>query len=242
MLRAKLHAPMASRPPRDDSNKHKTEPLPANVVEVIRKGLEQRSRISLILYHADGAEVAHLLPELPLIVGRDAPSDLRITDATLSREHARFTLTPGNKILVEDLGSTNGTWLAGQRIEAAELKLGDEVVLGGVLACLHALGPSENNLGLESEERFRVRLDEELVRARHFRTRFSVLMVRAGSADAGVPSRRGAMVSVPPPSGASASPENARPRPQSKSSGLPKGAAEAGPAHVGRWSPAVRAL
>jgi two-component system, NtrC family, response regulator AtoC len=214
---------MASRPPRDDSNKHKTEPLPANVVEVIRRGLEQRSRISLIVYHADGAEMAHLLPDLPIIVGRDAPSDLRIADQTLSREHARFTLTDGNKITVEDLSSTNGTWIAGRRIESADLKLGDEVVLGGVLACLHALGPSENNLGLESEERFRVRLDEELVRARHFRSRFSVLMIRA--ANAGF-----------------ASPESVRPRPQGNSFGSLKGAADAGPAHVGRWSPAIRAL
>jgi hypothetical protein len=82
---------MASRPPRDD-NKHKTEPLPANVVEVIRRGLEQRSRISLIVYHADGAEMVHLLPELPVIVGRDGPADLRIAhrDFRVRRHHHYF--------------------------------------------------------------------------------------------------------------------------------------------------------
>src|SRR5262249_52797443 len=164
LLQPKQLTRMPSRPPRDDPNKHKTEPLPANVVEVIRRGLEQRSRISLIVYHADGAEMVHPLPDLPIIVGRDNPADLRIADQTLSREHARFTLSEGGKITVEDLGSTNGTWLNGQRVDTAELKLGDEVVLGGVLASVHALGPSENNLGLESDERFHVRLDEELVR------------------------------------------------------------------------------
>jgi len=209
---------MAPRSNREDPTTRKTEPLPSHVVDVIRRGLEPRSRISLILYHADGTEMVNLLPELPVIVGRDAPSDVRIPDLTLSREHVRFKLS-GGKITVEDLGSTNGTWIAGKRVAAAELKLGDEVVLGGVLACVHAPGP-EGNLGLESDERFRVRLDEEIVRARHFRARFAVVMVRAAQ-DAEPPGQLGA----------------------GRPFAAPRSLADGGlPVHVGRWSPAVRAL
>ncbi len=200
----------------DDSKKDSTEPLPSDLVELIRRGLEQKPRISLLIYHADGAEMALLVPDLPVVVGRDRPADVRIADQTLSREHARFTLS-GGKILVEDLGSTNGTWLGGERVQSAELKVGDEVLLGGLLAGVHALAPSENNLGLESEERFRVRLDEEVVRARHFQTRFAVLLVRsANPRDLGV-------TRVPV---ADAEPLSTR---------------QPG-AHVGRWSPALRSL
>ncbi|MEP7127123.1 MAG: sigma 54-interacting transcriptional regulator, partial [Byssovorax sp.] len=152
------------------------------------------------------------------------PSDVRIADPTLSREHARFTLTEG-RILVTDLDSTNGTSIAGKRVEEAEIKLGDEVLLGSLLASVQALGPQENNLGLESDERFRMRLDEEVVRAHYCRSRFAVLMVRA----------------IPAP-----------PAERARGAGLPGGRnlaqtqTEAGTVaypdtHVGRWSPSVRA-
>jgi DNA-binding NtrC family response regulator len=147
----------------------RTEPLPSEVVELLRRGLEQKTRIALILF-----------PGVPVIVGREAPADVRIPDPTLSREHARFTLQ-GGKITIEDLESTNGTWLSGQSVQSAELKPGDEVILGGLLACVHALGAAESTVGLESHERFLVRLEDEVVRARHFRERFAVLLVRAAS-------------------------------------------------------------
>jgi two-component system, NtrC family, response regulator AtoC len=227
---------MASRSNREDPTTRKTEPLPTHVVDVIRRGLEQRSRISLILYHADGTETVGLLPELPVVVGRDAPSDVHIPDLTLSREHARFKLA-GGKITVEDLGSTNGTWIAGERVAVAELKLGDEVVLGGVLACVHVPGP-EGNLGLESEERFRVRLDEEIVRARHFRARFAVVMVRAALSAVSGPGATGELTVAQ--EGGRAFPSSSL---AARARGAPRGRAEAGlPVHVGRWSPAVRAL
>ncbi|MFO0762785.1 MAG: sigma 54-interacting transcriptional regulator [Byssovorax sp.] len=191
--------------------KESTEPLPSELVELIRKGLAHRPRISLVIYHADGAEMVLLAPDVPVVVGRDRPSDVRISDPTLSREHARF-LYAGDRIVVEDLGSTNGTWIGAQRVHTAELKVGDEILLGGLLAGIHALAPSDHNLGLESEERFRARLEEEVVRARHFQSRFTVMMVRAANArDLGVDLAE--PVSTRHPG-----------------------------THVGRWSPAIRAL
>ncbi len=206
-----------------NDNRKKTTPLPVSVVELMRKGVDPKPRIALIVYHADGAEMVMLLPDLPVTVGREVPSDVRIADPTLSREHARFTLTDG-RILVTDLDSTNGTSIAGKRIEEAEIKLGDEVLLGSLLASVQALGPQENNLGLESDERFRMRLDEEVVRAHYCKSRFAVLMVRAiptPPADrdgaTGFPGLRGAAPTLPE-AGTVAYPDT----------------------HVGRWSPAVR--
>ena len=63
-----------------------------------------------------------------VVVGRAAPSDVCIPSTSLSRSHARFELSEG-ELRVADLGSTNGTLLAGQRVTEAVVRAGDEVVL-----------------------------------------------------------------------------------------------------------------
>ncbi|HEX8704594.1 MAG TPA: sigma 54-interacting transcriptional regulator [Myxococcaceae bacterium] len=79
--------------------------------------------------------MATLKPGTPLVVGRRPPSDICLRDAKLSREHARFRLAEDcQSITVEDLGSTNGTWLGTQRIQTVQLSFGQEVRLGEVLA------------------------------------------------------------------------------------------------------------
>jgi pSer/pThr/pTyr-binding forkhead associated (FHA) protein len=58
---------------------------------------------------------------------------LGITDEFASGHHARFTTSRG-RWYVEDLGSTNGTWLNGRRITAAQwLKKGDKIWIGHTL-------------------------------------------------------------------------------------------------------------
>ncbi len=203
--------------------REKTSALPVSVAEPSRRGGDSKPRIALIIYHADGAEMVMLLPDLPITVGREVPSDVRIADPTLSREHARFVLTEG-RILVTDLDSTNGTSIRGARVGEAEIHLGDEVLLGSLLASVQAIGPQENNLGLESDERFRMRLEEEVVRAHYCRSRFAVLMVRATSVPSGEREVQGGLVSPRSPSGTQTQ----------------AGAVAYPDTHVGRWSPAVR--
>ena len=56
--------------------------------------------------------------------------DLVIDDGFASSYHARFQVARG-RWYVEDLGSTNGTWLNGRRIRAAQwLKRGDKIQIG----------------------------------------------------------------------------------------------------------------
>jgi pSer/pThr/pTyr-binding forkhead associated (FHA) protein len=58
---------------------------------------------------------------------------LVIGDEFASGHHARFTASRG-RWYVEDLGSTNGTWLNGRRIHAAQwLKKGDKIWIGHTL-------------------------------------------------------------------------------------------------------------
>jgi len=62
-----------------------------------------------------------------LVVGRSAESDLPLADRFLSRRHARL-FREGDRVLVEDLGSQNGTYVNEERIYApAELRPGDVV-------------------------------------------------------------------------------------------------------------------
>ncbi len=65
-----------------------------------------------------------------LLMGRDPSSDLPINDVEVSRRHARL-IAQANGYAIEDLGSTNGTFVNEQRIKTAvPLRPGDLVRLG----------------------------------------------------------------------------------------------------------------
>ena len=67
-------------------------------------------------------------------IGRDSESDVHITDASVSRSHARITLTAAVATL-EDRGSRNGTKVNGTLIKTpVELRDGDELMFGQVSA------------------------------------------------------------------------------------------------------------
>jgi DNA-binding NtrC family response regulator len=134
--------------------------------------------ISVLINHCAGADVAPLTIDRPVVVGRGEPSDLRIPDPKLSREHARFTLMDG-RIIVEDLGSTNGTWIAQERIERAEIEFGTEVIMGTAIARVVALGVAGAPI-LVGEESFRQKLHEEAEFPQHLRRSFAILAVRSG--------------------------------------------------------------
>jgi pSer/pThr/pTyr-binding forkhead associated (FHA) protein len=68
-----------------------------------------------------------------LIIGRNPECDLSIQDTYLSSRHARFAMD-GNDLSVEDLGSTNGTYVNQELVVGRQqLERGDIVQVGGVL-------------------------------------------------------------------------------------------------------------
>jgi hypothetical protein len=72
-----------------------------------------------------------------LIIGRDASNAVAINDAEVSRKHARLTFQ-GGKYVLEDLGSTNGTFVNGQRLVGpVVLKAGDVVSLGEQIVLMY---------------------------------------------------------------------------------------------------------
>jgi predicted component of type VI protein secretion system len=65
-----------------------------------------------------------------IMIGRDTSNGVAINDAEVSRRHAKLTLH-GNAYALEDLGSTNGTFVNGTRLSGPfTLKAGDTVSFG----------------------------------------------------------------------------------------------------------------
>jgi pSer/pThr/pTyr-binding forkhead associated (FHA) protein len=75
-------------------------------------------------------------------IGREG-ADITLDDDQVSRSHARVSVA-GATITIEDLGSTNGTFVNGERIEAATtLAAGDTVRIGSTTFALEAEAESE---------------------------------------------------------------------------------------------------
>ncbi|MBI4706032.1 MAG: sigma 54-interacting transcriptional regulator [Deltaproteobacteria bacterium] len=133
----------------------------------------------LLICHHGGAEAVGLRPQAPVVVGRELPADVVIDDPTLSHCHARFTLAQQG-VAVEDLGSHNGTFVGGERVERATVQPGGELALGQVVVrVLAAQHGSAARLGLYAHDRLCAELGQEIERARFFGDALSVVHVRA---------------------------------------------------------------
>lgn len=72
-----------------------------------------------------------------LVIGRDSANAIAINDAEISRKHARLNFQ-GGKYVIEDMGSTNGTFVNGQRLAGpVVLKPGDVVSLGEQIVLMY---------------------------------------------------------------------------------------------------------
>jgi hypothetical protein len=64
-----------------------------------------------------------------LIIGRSSELDIVLVEDMVSRKHAKITMK-GGLITIEDLGSTNGTFVNGEKIKSQRLKEGDRILVG----------------------------------------------------------------------------------------------------------------
>src|SRR6185369_9231708 len=76
-----------------------------------------------------------------IIVGRSSELDLVLVEDMVSRRHARIACAD-HQIVIEDLGSTNGTFVNGEKIKRATLKEGDRVLIGTSILKVVSTDPS----------------------------------------------------------------------------------------------------
>jgi adenylate cyclase len=85
------------------------------------------------LISAEGAQAFEIIEGTSVIVGRAFGSDIPIFDPTISRRHAELRPTDqGIGLEVRDLGSSNGTFVNGERVEATIAAPGDLVRFGKI--------------------------------------------------------------------------------------------------------------
>src|SRR3954470_11457177 len=103
-------------------------------------------QVVLVMFKPDGERRSFSVARDVTVVGRREDCDLRIPLGDVSRKHCRL-IRDADSIRMEDLGSSNGTYVNGQRIQEAILQPGDTVRVGPVLFVLQVDGvPADDDV------------------------------------------------------------------------------------------------
>jgi len=102
--------------------------------------------VVMVMFRADGQRRSFSVTRDMTVIGRREDCDLRIPLSDVSRKHCRMILN-GDAIKVEDLGSSNGTYVNGERVQQAELTPGDTLQVGPVVFVVQVDGfPADEDL------------------------------------------------------------------------------------------------
>jgi DNA-binding NtrC family response regulator len=148
---------------------------------------EPRDRAYLVVHwgHEDRSRVVELADGGVVTLGRAPEATIRIEHEKVSRAHARVTRRGAN-ILVDDLGSRNGTTVNGRRLEGpVRVVAGDEIGVGPLIAVVGVSTELRRRAALASAALLDDRLGVEVERARRYRRAVGIIMMRLdGAADA----------------------------------------------------------
>jgi adenylate cyclase len=100
--------------------------------------------MSYRLISPDGTQSFDLKQHVPLVVGRAPTCDVSIADPTISRRHAELVCEE-DQVLLRDLGSSNGTFVNGNKVAAATLEVDDLVAFGKVAFRLETFEPPRSS-------------------------------------------------------------------------------------------------
>lgn len=112
----------------DERETEKTFSAPAPAV---------RDRATLTLMSGTEAGQVFTLAD-EAVIGRELEAQVRLDDGSVSRRHARIYRSDA-RFFVEDLGSTNGTFVGGHKVERSELSSGDRIQVGPKLTLRFAM-------------------------------------------------------------------------------------------------------
>ena len=102
--------------------------------------------VVMVMFRPDGQRRSFSVTRDMTVIGRREDCDLRIPLGDVSRKHCRLILD-GDTIKVEDLGSSNGTYRNGERVQQTEITAGDTLQIGPVVFVLQVDGfPADEDL------------------------------------------------------------------------------------------------
>jgi len=90
---------------------------------------EKRDRAYLIVLAGSAVGEMYKIGHERTIIGRGGKAQIRLIDDGISREHAEIVID-GGEVILRDLGSTNGTFCNGVKVEARPLADGDKILVG----------------------------------------------------------------------------------------------------------------
>jgi pSer/pThr/pTyr-binding forkhead associated (FHA) protein len=86
-----------------------------------------------------------------IVVGRSSELDMVLVEDMVSRRHAKIIVSD-DQIVIQDLGSTNGTFVNGEKIKRAKLNEGDRILIGTSIIKLVAADPAQAGASLQKME------------------------------------------------------------------------------------------
>lgn len=96
-----------------------------------RQVVKRQGIVRAALIPADAPDAPHEVGVGEITLGRSAACNVQAESGTISKVHAQIRRTL-DQLVVQDLGSSNGTFVNGARVTVAELRQGDELSLAGV--------------------------------------------------------------------------------------------------------------
>src|SRR5882672_7084641 len=108
-------------------SKDQTHTKPATPIESDKE--QKRNLAYLVVLAGVSAGEMFKLHNEKTIIGRGPKVAVRLNDEGVSREHCQL-VREGDKVVLEDLGSTNGTFCNGIRVDKRELSDGDKIMVG----------------------------------------------------------------------------------------------------------------
>jgi two-component system, cell cycle response regulator len=170
----------------EDEEEERTGPTNAVALPMERTQCEPRL---MIMTGGSAGQVIRL--DTAIVIGRSRTSDVRLIDEGVSRQHCRVCLR-GRTVILEDLGSTNGVLVNGEKVEGVvTLEIGDRVRLGAAVLQLGSFDVAEETLArklFEASTRdaltnaynhhfFMTRLESEMSYAQRHASSLSVLLL-----------------------------------------------------------------
>jgi diguanylate cyclase (GGDEF)-like protein len=97
---------------------------------IVLPDVPRPDRATLTVLAGPDGGASFSMKQLELVVGRSAQADIPLDEASVSRRHAKITREGEGHYMIEDLGSTNGTFVDGRRVRRAPLRPGDRIQVG----------------------------------------------------------------------------------------------------------------